>query len=80
MLKEKFRPEDNEMIMSLQYLKFHNKDNESAQEWMGRFHIKATKCNYKEHNRRLKEQFIYGIYDDEIPQEIIRKLKAQRNT
>ena len=39
----------------------------------GRFHIKSPECNYKEHERQLKEQFITGIGNEEIMQEIIKK-------
>ena len=62
-LKEKFRLHHNKMILSLQHCKLHRKDNESSQEWMGRLHIKAAGCNYKEHSRRLKEPFINSIYE-----------------
>ena len=43
-------------------------------------HIKAAECSYKEHYRRLKEQFINGIDDEEIMQDIIKELTTQKNT
>ena len=43
---------------------------------MGRLHIKAEDCNYKEHDRELKNQFINGIHDEEIMQEMIKELNA----
>ena len=46
------------MILLPRYSKLQRKDNESKQEWMGRFHIKVAKCNCKEYDRQLKEQFI----------------------
>ena len=52
------------MILSLQCCKLHKKDNKSTQEWMPEY-------NYKENDRRLKEQFINDIDDEEITQEII---------
>ena len=61
------------MILSLQYCKLQRKENESAQEWMGRLCIKAEECNYKEHDRQLKEQFISSISDEESMQEIIKE-------
>ena len=79
MLKEKFRPQHNEMILSLQYCKLHGKKNESAQERMGRICIEVAEYNYKEHVRRLKEPFINCLDDDEITQEIIKELTTQRN-
>ena len=39
-LKEQFRPEHNEMILSLQYCELHRKKKEPAQVWIGRLHIK----------------------------------------
>ena len=55
-LKEKFRPLHNEITLSLQYRKLHKKENGSVQEWkVGS--IKAAECNYKGHDRWLKEQF-----------------------
>ena len=52
--------------------KLHRKYDNSIQEWMDRVHIKATECNYKEYNIRLKEHFINSIDDEEIMQEIIK--------
>ena len=40
---------------------------------MGRFHIKSAECNYKEHDRWLKDQCMKGIDDEDIMQEIIKK-------
>ena len=63
-LKGKLRPQHNKMILSIQYCKLQRKKNESIQEVMGRFHIKAAKCNHKVHDRQLKEQFINGRHDE----------------
>ena len=71
---EKFRQQHNEMILSLQYCKLERKENESTQDWIGRLCIKAAECNYKEHDRQLKEQFINDINDREITKEIIKEL------
>ena len=68
------------MILSLQYCKLHRKGNEYAQEWMDRLIIKVAECNYKEHDTELKEQFINSINDEDITQEIIKLLTAQKNT
>ena len=67
------------MIPSVQYCKLQRKVNKFTQEWMGRLHIKAAECNYKEHDGHLKDQFINGINDEEIMQEIIKELMAKRN-
>ena len=56
------------------------KENKSAQEWMGRLHIKAAEWNYKKHDRLIKDQFINGMNDEEIMQEIIKELTTYRNT
>ena len=41
---------------------------------MGRLRTAAVKCNYKEIDRHLKEQFIHALNDDEMETEIIREL------
>ena len=41
-LKEKFRPQHNQMILSLKYCKLHRKENETVHKRMGRLHIKAA--------------------------------------
>ena len=46
----------------------------SVKEWMGYLRVKTIECKYKEKNRRLKEQNIYGINDDGMICEIIREL------
>ena len=46
--------------------------NGSMQEWMGR--TVAVECIYQEIDRQLKEQFMHGLNDEEMPAEIIRKL------
>ena len=38
---------------------------------MHRLHIKATECNYVDHDGRPKDQFINSIDNEEITQEII---------
>ena len=50
-LKEKFMPHHNKMILSVQYCKLHKKENESTQKCMGRLCINTAECNYKEHDR-----------------------------
>ena len=46
---------------------------------MGRLHISAVECNYQEIDRQLKEQFIYGLNDKHILEEIIKELIATSN-
>ena len=43
---------------------------------MGHLRIKANECKYKERDRRLKEQFINGINDDDMMTEIISELSV----
>ena len=40
----------------------------------------ATDCKYKEYDRRLKEQFINGLVDENMEEEIIRELTASKDT
>ena len=55
--------------------------DESVEEWMGSLRTVVIKCNYKEIDRQLKEQFINGLNDEEMLVEIIRELtKCKENT
>ena len=45
-LKDKFRLQHNETILTLQFCKLQRKENESIQEWMSGLQIKAAECNY----------------------------------
>ena len=62
--------------MPLQYFKLLRNLDESTEEWMGRWILKATKCKYKEVDRRLKEQLINGIRKQAMTAEIIGKFKS----
>ena len=45
----------------------------------GRLHITAVECNYQEVDRQLKEQFIHGLNDKCMLEEIKKKLTATKN-
>ena len=74
-LAEKFRPQYNETIKSLQFRKLCRSEGKNAEEWMGRLCIVAAECNYKEIDCQLKEQFIHGLNDKTILDEVIRGAK-----
>ena len=46
---------------------------------MGRLCVVAAECNYRELNRQLKEQFIHGLNEKGMLDEIIRELTATNN-
>ena len=48
-------------------------------EWMGRLHVAAPECNYRELDRQLKEEFIHGLNDRCMLDEIIRELTTKNN-
>ena len=79
MLATKFKPQYNETIKSLQFQKLYRLDIENVDEWMGRLHVAAAECNYRELDRQLKEQFIHGLSDRCMLDEIIRELTATNN-
>ena len=54
----KFKPQYNETIKSLQFSKLIRQSDESIEEWLGILITAVVKCNYKEIDRQLKEQFI----------------------
>ena len=65
-LTNKFRPQFNETIKSLQSCKFSRWNRENAEEWMGRLLLSVIECNCKELNRQLKQQFIHGLNDTDM--------------
>ena len=71
-LSTKFWTQLNETIKSLQFRKLYRSEDESAEEWMGWLCMAAAECGYKEIHRQLKEQFIHGLNDKRMLDEIIR--------
>ena len=59
MLANKFKSQYNETIKSLQFRKQCQLECENVEEWMGKLHVAAVECNYREADRQLKEQFIH---------------------
>ena len=78
-LSNKFKPQYNETIKSLQFRKLYQHDDENVEEWMGGLCVAAVECNYQEVDRQLKEQFIHGLNDKHMLEEIIKELTATNN-
>ena len=78
-LSAKFKPQFNETIKSLQFRKLYRVKDESAEEWMGRLQVAEAECNYRDVDRQLKEQFIHGLNDKSMLDEVIRELTATNN-
>ena len=76
-LATKFKPKFNETMKSLQFRKLYRFEGESAEEWIGRLRIAVAECNYKEIDRQLKEQFIHGLNDKAMLDEVVRELTAK---
>ena len=68
--QNKFRPQFNGMIKSLQFHKLSRQSGENADEWIGRLRLEAIECNYKEIDGQLKEQFIHSLNDTDMLAEI----------
>ena len=47
---------------------------------MGRLIIVAAECNYKEIDRQLKEQFIHGLNNKAMLDEVLRELMAKNSS
>ena len=77
-LTNKFKPQYNETIISLQFRKLYRYEDENVEEWMGRLWVAAVECNYHEVSRQLKEQFIHGLNDEYMLEEIIKELTATK--
>ena len=41
--------------------------------------VAAVECNYQEVNRQLKEQFIHGLNDKSMLEEIIKEFTTAKN-
>ena len=76
-LAEKFRPQYNKTIKSLQFRKLCRYEGRNAEEWMGRLHVVAAECNYKEIDHQLKEQFIHGLNDKTMVDKVNRELTTK---
>ena len=46
---------------------------------MRRLHVAAVECSYQERERQLKEQFIQGLNDKLMLEEIIKELTVTSN-
>ena len=79
MLAAKFRPQYNQTIKLLQFRQLDRSDGEGVDEWMGRLHVAAVECGYKEVGRQLKEQFIHGLNNKGMLYEIIKELMVKSN-
>ena len=79
MLPNKFKPQYNETIKSLQFRKLYQFESKNVEEWMGRLHVAVVECNYQEVDRQLKEQFIHGLNDKYMLEEIIKELTTARD-
>ena len=73
-LSNKFKPQYNKTIKSLQFRKLIRYDEDNVEEWMGRLHVSAVECNYQEVDKQFKEQFIHGLNDKYYLKEIIKEL------
>ena len=54
-------------------------EGENADVWMGRLHVVATECNFRELDRQLRAQFIHGLNDKPMLEEILRELTTKNN-
>ena len=79
MLANKFKPQYNKTIKSLQFRKLCWLESENLEECMGRLHVVAVECNYREVARQLKEQFIQGLNDKCTLDEIIKELTTTKD-
>ena len=50
---------------------------ESEEEWIKRVRLAANECEYEEQDRRVREQFICGINDEQMHSKMISEIKAR---
>ena len=63
----------------MQFKKLCRNDEENVEEWIGRLRVTAIECNYQEVDRQLKEQFIHGLNDKNMLEEIIKELMTVKS-
>ena len=80
-LATKLKLQYNETIKPLQFRKqvWLLLESNNIEEWMGRLHVVAVGCNYREVDRQLKEQFIHRLNDKCMLEEIIKELTITRD-
>ena len=49
-LNEKFKPQQSEISLSLQYCKLPRDYSKTEKEWIGQLRMKANECKYQEHD------------------------------
>ena len=54
-LRNKFKPQYNKTVKSLQFIKLYRYDDENVEEWMGRLWVAAVECYFQEVNSKLKK-------------------------
>ena len=59
----KVKPQFNEPIKSPQFHKLSRQTKENTEEWMARLRLAVVECNYRQVDRKLKEQFIHRLND-----------------
>ena len=74
MFDDKFKPQHNARILSLQFCRTVRQSDESAEGCMGILREKAMGGNHQDKDRRLNEQVINSINDKAMAPEIIKKL------
>ena len=79
MLANKFKPQYNETIKSLQFRKLYWFENKNVEKWMGMLCMAVVECNYKEIDRQLKQQFIHSLNDKYMLEEIIKELTTAKD-
>ena len=62
------------------FYKLGRQTNENAEEWLDRFRLAAVWYKYKEIDGQLKEQFIHGLNDNDMLEEIIRELTRAKES
>ena len=54
--------------------------DKSAEEGIGQLRVKVNECNYHEHDRHLKKQFINSLKSKSLTTKIIKVLATRKST
>ena len=65
-------------VKLLQFRKLCRNDRVNIDKLKGKLRVAAIECYYQEVDRQLKEQFIHGLNDKNMLEEIIKELMTVR--
>ncbi|XP_063611470.1 uncharacterized protein LOC134785118 [Penaeus indicus] len=72
-LETRLKPKTNKYVERLHFRRFFQRENESSDEFLNRCKAQAKRCKFTEteHEPRVIEQFMNGIYNEDLQRSLI---------